>query len=140
MPNLEVSMPRMPTEIRARLARELTSAFVEHTGHTADIFGIRFFEYEWATVAAGGRLCAEDDERPYLHALLYSPRLKRSVKQGLASALTDAFTSATGRPAWKPVIHICEHPYDNVVVEGRLLSEALPELAERPFYYPTDDA
>lgn len=39
------------------------------------------------------------------------------------------------KPAWQPVIHLCEHPYDNVGVEGKLLSELYPELAQRPYYY-----
>lgn len=136
MPCLEVSLPRVPEGVRARLAQTLTAAFTEHSGFPADIFGVRFLEYDWGQAAQGGQLSRPKDERPYLHILLYTPRLRRAVKQALAAALSEAFAKAVERPAWRPVIHFCEHPYDNVAVDGRLLSDAYPELAGRPFYYP----
>ncbi len=71
--------------------------------------------------------------RPYIHFLLYCPKLKRSSKQKLASSLTDAFTKAIGDETQKPIIHICEHPYDNVVVDGQLLSDRYAECANRKF-------
>lgn len=36
---------------------------------------------------------------------------------------------------WKPTIHICEYPYDNVGIEGKILSDAFEECAKRSFYY-----
>ena len=38
----------------------------------------------------------------------------------------------------RPVIHIQEHPYDNVGVDGELLSDLFPELVKRKFDYPLD--
>ncbi len=139
MPCLELSLPAVTDEVRAQLARSLTSAFAESTGHAAEIFGIRFFEYEWGKAASAGSICIESAERPYLHMLLYTPRLKHAAKRDVVAALTRAFVDAVGKPSWRPVIHICEHPYDNVGVNGELLADAYPVLGERPFYYATDD-
>ncbi len=83
-----------------------------------------------------GKLLTAANDPPYIHFLLYCPRLKRSAKQALAKSMTDAFVTATQQPAWKPILHISEHPYDNIAVEGKLLSDAYKECAERPFYYP----
>ena len=139
MPCLEISLPVIPDSVRVRLAETLTAAFSEHTGHPPEIFGIRFFEYEWGRASSAGQICAPEDERPYLHMLLYTPRLKRAVKRRVVDVLNAAFVKAIGQPKWEPVIHLCEHPYDNVGVGGRLLSDLYPELAEKPFYYPTSD-
>lgn len=135
MPCLEISLPRIELPTKQRLAAALTRTFAETTGHAADIFGVRFFEYGPGEAAHGGRLwdCAGD---PYLHMLLYSPRLRRTVKQAVVERLSAAFREHVGHPDWVPVIHIAEHPYDNVGVDGRLLSDRFPECAERAFYYP----
>ncbi len=138
MPCLEISMPRVTSTIRAHLAESLTAAFAAHSGVPADIFGIRFSEYDWGQAASGGQLCTEAGRRPYLHMLLYTPRLESAVKRRLGEALTTAFVEAVGISTWMPVIHLAEHPYDNVVVEGKLLTDAYPALAERSFYYSMD--
>lgn len=135
MPCIELSLPKVPREIRAALAAELTEAFCSTTGHSADIFGIRFFEYEPETASTGGKLCDIKGEQPYLHLLIYCPRLKRSIKQRLGAALTTAFARAVKRTDWLPVIHICEHPYDNVVVGGKLLTDSYEDCAKRSFYF-----
>ena len=140
MPSLEVSLPEVPDGVRLALAQSLTQAFTESTGHAAEIFGIRFFEYEPGHAAQGGQLIDRAYTNPYLHMVLYTPRLSRAAKGAVARALTDAFVKATGRSSWKPVIHMCEHPYENVAVNGELLVDTYPELADRPFYYPTGDA
>lgn len=127
MPCLELSLPRVSRERKAALAEALTRAFCGATGHRAEIFGVRFFEYGPEETAVGGRL---DGAAPYLHALLYCPRIPRASKQALATALTEACAP------WKPVVHICEHPYDNVIVDGQLLSDAYEACRDRPFYYP----
>ena len=59
------------------------------------------------------------------------PAIDAAVKQ----TLTAAFTETSGQPDWKPVIHICEHHYDNVGVEGKLLSDACEQYAAAMFYY-----
>jgi hypothetical protein len=35
----------------------------------------------------------------------------------------------------KPLIHILEFPYDNIGVDGQLLTDADEELASRPYYF-----
>jgi phenylpyruvate tautomerase PptA (4-oxalocrotonate tautomerase family) len=135
MPCIELSLPKVSRETKAELAAELTDAFCDTTGHSADIFGIRFFEYDNDTASAGGKLCDAPGAEPYLHVLVYCPRLTRSSKQKMGAALTEAFARAVKRQDWVPFIHICEHPYDNVIVGGRLLTDAYEECAKRTFYY-----
>lgn len=102
MPCLELSVPRLDHKTKTELAAELTKAFCSSTGHPADIFGIRFFEYDLENAALGGSLCS---------------------------------SGTIDRADWMPTIHICEHPYDNVIVAGKLLSDAYDECAKRSFYY-----
>jgi phenylpyruvate tautomerase PptA (4-oxalocrotonate tautomerase family) len=135
MPCIELSLPKVDQKTKAALAAELTEAFCSTTGHSAEILGVRFFEYEADSTAVGGKLCGDSPANPYLHMVIFCPRLKRSVKQTMGAALVDAFTRASQRSSWIPVIHICEHPYDNVVVNGKLLSDAYEECAKRSFYY-----
>lgn len=140
MPCLEISMPATTVEIKQTLSTELTKAFAEIAGFPADIFGIKFHEYGEHSTASGGKLIDKSAERPYLHFLLYCPRLKRPVKQKLVSEFTSLFIKAVGHEGWWPVVHICEHPYDNVGVEGKLLSDSYDECRESSFYYdlPSD--
>ena len=140
MPCLEISMPRVDDATRERLASELTSAFTAACDMPADIFGIRFMEYDLGRSASGGRLWDGDaQQRPYLHFLLYCPRLGRSAKQELVKRLTQSFALCVGHDHWRPVIHICEHPYDNVGVDGNLLSDTFDDCARSPFYYELSD-
>lgn len=135
MPCLEITMPQTTAKVRELLTSSLTTAFTEATGIPGDIFGILFHEYQLGQAATGGKLCANEDRRPYLHFILYCPRLKRTTKQKVIQAFTEAFTSGVGNPAWKPVIHLTEHPYDNVGVEGKLLSDSYEQCAKSKFYY-----
>jgi phenylpyruvate tautomerase PptA (4-oxalocrotonate tautomerase family) len=135
MPCIELSLPMIDRETKAALAASLTEAFCAATGHPADIFGIRFFEYDNHSASVGGNLCDSPNAEPYLHMLVYCPRLKRSTKQKVGAALTEAFTKSVKRQGWMPFIHICEHPYDNVIVGGKLLTDAYGECAKRSFYY-----
>jgi len=139
MPCLEVTIPRMDISTKEELSTKLTEAFTAGTGFHGDIFGIHYIEYDTGNAASGGKLCDHKSERPYLHMTLYTPRLRRSVKQNVIEALTTAFADATGKPGWKPVIHITEHPYDNVGVDGKLLSDTYGECANREFYYDLSD-
>jgi len=139
MPCLEISIPAVDDKTRSRLARSLTDAFTATTGFGADIFGVRFHEYEPGKAASAGVLWDGGDGRPYLHFLLYCPRLRREVKSQVVEALTAAYTECVGKPDWKPVIHIAEHPYDNVGVGGKILSEAYEECAGQNFYYEMRD-
>ncbi len=139
MPCLEISLPNTDTETKEKLTIGLTEAFDKATKFGAEIFGIRFHEYEFGQVASGGKLCDNNTPRPYLHMLLYCPRINRETKQNLVHSFTKAFTQAAGNDDWKPVIHICEHPYDNVGVNGELLSDAIEELKNQKFYYEVTD-
>lgn len=135
MPCLEVTMPKMGRSVVEKLSSNLTKAFSETTGFPADIFGIHFHMYEIGEVAEAGKLWPGDDSRPYLHIKLYGPRWRRTVKQCLVSKLTDAFVESVGKDHWKPVIHLVEYPYDNVGVEGKLLSDAFEDCRSDSFYY-----
>ncbi len=139
MPCLEISMPKTSGETREKLAAQLTDIFAAETPFGAEIFGIRFMEYSPSEAASGGRLFTGGESRPYLHFLFYGPRIGRLVKQKLVAGWTAAFTECVGNSNWRPVIHICEHPYDNVGVEGQLLSEAYEQCAKSNFYYSLSD-
>ncbi|MBU8934996.1 MAG: tautomerase family protein [candidate division Zixibacteria bacterium] len=135
MPCLEVTMPAVDVAIKQTLATNLTDAFDEATSFGRDIFGIRFCEYEVGNAATAGQVWDGKAGRPYLHLLLYCPRVTRKTKQALVAGLTSAFTESLIKPDWKPVIHISEHPYDNVGVEGELLSDAYEQCTAAKFYY-----
>ena len=139
MPYLEITIPRIDDETRTILSEKLTDAFVEASGFPKEIFGIRFDEYEYGEVASGGKMITQDDGRPNLHFQLFCPRINRTKKQNVVRSLTEAFVECIGKQDWKPVIHISEHSYDNVGVDGKLLSDAYPELSEKKFYYPLQD-
>ena len=133
MPCLEISMPTQTAEVRRDLANRLTDIFEKVTPFNREIFGILFHEYQPGSAAIGGEMDVVVGH-PYLHLLFYCPRISRSAKQKLVEGWTRSFAKAVGHADWQPVIHICEHPYENVGVEGALLSDAYPECAERPFY------
>ena len=141
MPCLEVTLPRQEESTRVRLAEALTTAFAESTGLPADIFEIRFQQCDEGEFARGGKLITQRERAcPYLHLVLYCGRMPRRVKQAIAGRMTAAITETLGEPNWKPIIHIQEHPYDNVVVDGELLSDAFPDGCRSDgFYYPLPD-
>lgn len=133
MPNIDVTMPQVDKAVRIALAKELTSAFSNATGLEAEILGISFREYQPGMAAEGGQIIDDPGEGP-VHIQIASPRLARLKKRDAVENLTAAFRQVTD---WKspPVIHITEHPYDNVGVGGKLLSDVFPELSKIPFYY-----
>lgn len=135
MPCLEIYLPETNRETKSRLADRLTALFAECSGFPAEIFAIHFNEYQPDQIAIAGKLWDGQTGRPYLHMVLYIPRIKRSVKQKLVAEFSTAFAECVNHPDWKPVIHICEHPYDNVGVEGQLLSDAYEACANKSFYY-----
>jgi len=135
MPCLEITLPKLDIETKKKLSERLTAVFDRDTRFEAEIFGIHYNEYESGDSSSGGKMWDGETGRPYLHFLLYIPRLQRSEKQKLAISFTDTFTECVGKPDWKPVIHICEHPYDNVVVDGKLLSDSYESCAKSEFYY-----
>ena len=73
------------------------------------------------------------------HIEISCPRLTRAAKARVVAGVTEAYCEATGHGADIVVVHVNEHPYDNVGVGGRLLSDAYPELRERPWYHALED-
>lgn len=137
MPCLEMTIPKQDTETKRRLAAALTDAFERATPFGREIFGIRFHEYESGETAVGGVLGTDRERgRPYLHFVLYCPRVSRKAKQAIVASFTTAYTDTIGDPLMKPIMHICEHPYDNVGVDGALLSDSYEACASSEFYYP----
>jgi phenylpyruvate tautomerase PptA (4-oxalocrotonate tautomerase family) len=134
MPCLEVSLPRTTQEIRIELMAALTDVAESVAGFDRSILRIRFCEYDIGEAGVNGKLW-DGEHNPYLHFLLYCPRLKRSIKKALIEAMSKTFTEVTGKPDWLPVFHICEHPYDNIGAGGKILPERHPEVAGRKFYY-----
>jgi phenylpyruvate tautomerase PptA (4-oxalocrotonate tautomerase family) len=135
MPYLHVVMPEVSRETRARLAARLTEVFATTAGFDPQLFGIYFSEYPPQQTSMNGRLWDGQSGPPFLHFVLYCPRVGREVKRALVEEFTEAFSTCLAVPGWKPVVHICEHPYDNIGVDGALLSDAYEECANRPFYY-----
>jgi phenylpyruvate tautomerase PptA (4-oxalocrotonate tautomerase family) len=134
MPCLDISLPRTTREIKARLIEKVTSIATEIAGFEPEIFRVRFFEYEVGEAGVNGKLW-DGQNNAQLHFVLFSPRLKKSVKKRLIEAWSAAFVEITGRADWNPVIHIGEHPYDNVGAGGKVLPERHPEVRGRKFYY-----
>ena len=135
MPCLEISVPKLIFETKKQLAMKLTDAFVTCTGMPADIFGIRFYDYDAGMTANGGQLWDGWGGKPYHHFVLYCGRIHRNVKKKLIESFSKAYVDCIGRPDWKPVIFICELPYDNIGVGGKTLSERDMKFAESKFYY-----
>ncbi|MCP4583735.1 MAG: hypothetical protein GY839_19160 [candidate division Zixibacteria bacterium] len=135
MPCLELSIPRLDFETKQALNARLTEAFVDNTRFDADIFGIRYLEYDKDQTSSGGKKWSGGDEKPYIHFVFYGPRLTHNEKQKLVKAFTESYTDCIGKSNWQPVIYIIELPYDNIGVKGSLLSKADKERAKTDFYY-----
>lgn len=141
MPCMEITLPKTELSIKQKLATTLSLRFEESTNISADIFAIKFNEYEEGTSFVGGEMITSTigNSRPYIHCLLYSPRLSKSIKSDLGNLFTETFIEAFNDENWWPVIHICEHPYDNVVVNGQLLSNTYDHCKKATFYYDLED-
>jgi phenylpyruvate tautomerase PptA (4-oxalocrotonate tautomerase family) len=139
MPCIDVVMPETDKKTLEKLARNLTRAFAESTGFPAELLGIRFDLYKKGQVSLGGELWTNDNQVPFLHIVVHGPRWKRSVKQLLVKTMTKGFTDALEKEEWIPVLHITEAPYDNIGVQGELLSNTYKECAEADFYYQLPD-
>lgn len=133
MPCLDVVLPRTTPEIKRTLIVKLTDAAAA-AGLERDIFRVFIREYGAGEAGLAG-VPWDGTGLPALHLVLYCPRLPRARKQLLHEHLSRAFTEAVGNPEWWPVIHIIEHPYDNLGLHGRISWEAIPELKSRCFYY-----
>ena len=139
MPCLEITMPKSDARTKQELAARITDTVTQIAGFEPEIFGIHFMEYGDGQAAQAGKLWDGMHGIPYLHFVLYCPRLRRTTKRKLVESLTHVFTETLGEPDWLPIIHICEHPYDNIGVGGEILSYADDALAARLFYYDTPE-
>ena len=138
MPCMEVTLPRLPENSKKSLAAALTDAYADSTGMDRERIGIRFLEYGEGETAYAGKLDQGAGGRPYVHVVLYCPKQTREVKQGIVRRINTGLQATLALSDCRPVIHIQEHPYDNVGVDGELLSDLFPELVKRKFDYPLD--
>jgi 4-oxalocrotonate tautomerase len=135
---MEVTLPRLDTDSKTSLASKLTEAYAGSTGMDRERIGIRFLEYGEGETAYAGRLDRGAGGRPYVHVVLYCPRQSREVKQEIVRRTNAGLQDVLALAGCRPVIHIQEHAYDNVGVDGELLSDRFPELVNQKFYYPLD--
>jgi len=135
MPFLELTIPRLEKERKQQLAENLTREFIDATGFENEILSIRFAEYGPGEAAVNGKLWVENEGHPYSTILVMTPRLRHDVKRALAAGLARVCAEHLPDPGWAPVIHILEFPYENIEVDGQLLTDADEELSSRPFYY-----
>ena len=124
---MEVVVPQNAQIAKNELAAKIQREFVDATGFEDEKLFIRFSEFDPTDVVESG---SASDVR-VAHVVLYCPRLRFDVKRSLASGLNRVFADS----GIKPLIHIFEFPYENIAVDGTLLTDADDELASRPFYY-----
>lgn len=123
MPSLEISIPRLERDKKELLAKKLTKVMADTTQLPQEAFGIRFFEYDIGETSNNGKLWDGSDGKPYHHFILYIGHMEDDIKKKLISILTETYIEAIGKADWKPVIFICEIPFENIGVEGKPLSE-----------------
>ncbi len=127
---MNVTIPRTDAGSKQELSSRLNQEFIDATGFETEVLFIRFSEYEAGDVAASGLLYSGAGEA-FAHVVLYAPRLRFDVKRSLVASITNILESKN----WKCLIHLLEVPYDNIGMNGQLLTDADDELASRPFYY-----
>ena len=127
MPWMELTIRKTEISVKEQLLQRLNREFIDATGFEDEVLYVRFSEFDKGEFGESGTF----SEANIAHLVLYSPRLRFDVKRSLASGLTNAFEGT----AIKPFIHILEFPYENIGVNGVLLTDADEELASRPFYY-----
>jgi phenylpyruvate tautomerase PptA (4-oxalocrotonate tautomerase family) len=132
MPFLEIRMLEMDRTKIELLAKRMNQDFIDATGFEDEILRIQFVPYDRNTLAIRGEFGSEPE---FVHMILFSPRLRFDVKRGLVSALTQAFREVSGKADSNVMIHLHEFPYDNIGVDGQLLTDMDDELASRPYYY-----
>lgn len=124
---MEVVIPAALQIPRDQLLAKIQREFVDATGFQDEKLFVRFSEFGQSDLGESGSLSGAN----IAHLVLYCPRLRFDVKRSLASGLTGVFAEH----AIRPLIHIFEFPYENIAVDGTLLTDADDELASRPFYY-----
>jgi len=124
---MEVVLPQIAEIPKDQLLAKIHREFVDATGFEDEKLFVRFSEFGQNDLGESGTLSGAKPA----HVVAYCPRLRFEVKRSLASGLTNAFVEYE----IKPLIHIFEFPYENIAMDGRLLTDADDELASRPFYY-----
>jgi hypothetical protein len=127
MPWMEVTIPKTDQGARERLHLRLSQEFIDATGFEDETLFVRFSDFDQGDLWESGNPSGNKAG----HVVLYCPRLRFDVKRSLAVGLTSAFEGF----GFKPLIHIVEFPYENIAMDGRLLTDSDDELASRPFYY-----
>ena len=126
MPFIDVIIPRCRTKALKELSLGMTEEFCRITGFEREILAIHFTQYE--TISIAGKFV----EKGYVHVHIFIPRIEKGVKTELIAKFSEMVKKEF---KCDPVVHISEHPYDNIGVSGKSLSELIPELGERKFYY-----
>jgi phenylpyruvate tautomerase PptA (4-oxalocrotonate tautomerase family) len=132
MPFLEIRMPEIDRNKMESLASRMNQEFIDATGFEDEILRIQFIQHDRGSLAIRGELGSGAE---FVHMILYSPRLRFDVKRGLVSALTQTYREVTDKADANVMIHLHEFPYDNIGLDGQLLTDADDELASRPYYY-----
>ena len=131
MPNLEITLPKqLSPQDKQDLGQALDTCFQSYAGLDIGL-EILFKEY-----AAEDTYSASDNGS--IHCHLFCPRLPRQRKQDLVKHMTETISDSISASDYM-IFHISEHPYDNVGVNGQLLSNMIPDCAERKFYYDLSD-
>jgi len=124
---MEVTMPKTDQAAKEQLLSRLNQEFIDATGFEDETLYVRFSEFEQDDLWESGKLSGVK----VAHIILYCPRLRFDVKRSLVGGVNSAFNDI----ATKSFIHIAEFPYENIAMDGCLLTDADEELASRPFYY-----
>jgi hypothetical protein len=123
---MEIAIPQTSQIQKEQLFAKIQREFIDATGFEDEKLFVRFSEFHQDELKESGA-----PSTAAAHVTMYCPRLRFDVKRSLASGLTNAFAESGIRP----LIHIFEFPYENIAVDGTLLTDADDELASRPFYY-----
>ncbi len=141
MPFIEIVIPAFSPAQREAFAGEITDAFSRIAGFPKDILAVymNYYQIGGDKITVAGKYIPLFSDKAYLHIAVFSPRLKKAAKREVIAEFTSIAERVFEGKCASPVIHLNEHAYDNIGVNGKMLSELYPELAERTFYYSTND-
>jgi phenylpyruvate tautomerase PptA (4-oxalocrotonate tautomerase family) len=125
---MEVTIVKTDSVSKEQLIARLNQEFIDATGFEEEVLYVRFSEFEPGSAGSAGSLSTDAN---FSHVILYTPRMRFDVKRSIVAGITNAFEGINV----KPMIHILEFPYDNIGMNGQLLTDADEELASRPYYF-----
>jgi phenylpyruvate tautomerase PptA (4-oxalocrotonate tautomerase family) len=128
MPWMEVTIPKTDQRKKEQLIGALNQEFIDATGFEDEVLYVRFSEVEEGSAGASGKI---EQQIQFAHVVVFTPRMRFDVKRSVVAGITRALETVSA----KPLIHIVEFPYDNIGVDGQLLTDADEELASRPYYF-----